>query len=124
MTIGTRISTFFTGKQVGTDEFGNRYFTQKRSTKGERMRRWVMYRGTPEPSKVPPLWNAWLHHTIALLPDEMNIPVHEWQKPHQPNLTGTTGAYLPPGHIRKGSARAATVADYQAWTPGGSSSSS
>ncbi|MBY0355167.1 MAG: NADH:ubiquinone oxidoreductase subunit NDUFA12 [Rickettsiales bacterium] len=117
MTLGTKISTFFTGKQVGIDAFGNRYFTQKRTKAGARARRWVMYRGTPEPSKVPPLWNAWLHHTIAVLPSEMNIPTHSWQKEYIPNLTGTAGAYLPPGHIRKGADRAATVADYQAWTP-------
>ena len=118
MTIGTKLSTFFSGKQVGTDEFGNRYFTDKKPRKGQRERRWVMYKGVAEPSKVPPLWNAWLHHTIQTLPSAMNVPIYAWQKQHIPNLSGTAGAYLPPGHIRKGSDRAATVADYQAWTPG------
>ena len=118
MTIGTKISTFFSGKHVGTDDFGNRYFTAKKTRKGERTRRWVMYKGVAEPTKVPPMWNGWLHYTFDQLPTEMNIPAYAWQKEHVPNLTGTAGAYLPPGHIRMGTERAATVADYKPWTPG------
>jgi NADH:ubiquinone oxidoreductase subunit len=42
----------------------------------------------------------------------------EWEKPHQPNLTGTARAYRPPGSII-GSARPRIVAkpDYEAWRP-------
>lgn len=118
MTLGTKLSTFFGGNHVGTDEFGNRYFTGKKAKHGQRARRWVMYKGIPEPTKVPPMWNAWLHYTIDALPTELNMPAYAWQKEHLPNLTGTAGAYLPPGHIRRGADRSATVADYQPWTPG------
>lgn len=118
MTIGTKISTFFKGRHVGTDAFGNRYFIEKKIRSGQRTRRWVMYKGVAEPSKVPPMWNAWLHYTVDQLPTELSTPHYAWEKEHVPNLSGTAGAYLPPGHIRMGSDRASTVADYQAWTPG------
>lgn len=114
-TIGTKLHTLFHGKFVGRDEFGNRYYQAKRAVKGERKRRWVMYQGTPEPSKVPPSWHGWLHYTL-------DAPIAEarkysWQKEHLPNLTGTTGRYLPKGHISNGGVRAKATADYEAWRP-------
>ncbi len=114
-TIGTRLFTFFHGRHVGTDEFGNRYFEARRVAKGERRKRWVMYNGMPEASKVPPQWHGWLHYTLdAPLAETL---AHGWQKKHVPNLTGTTGRHLPAGHISKGGARAASTADYEPWTP-------
>jgi len=113
--IGTRLFTLFRGRKVGTDEFGNVYYEQRRTPKGERQRRWVLYRGVAEPSKVPPHWHGWLHHTLpAPLPA---IKQYRWQKEHLPNLTGTQGRHLPAGHIEKTGARAKSSADYQPWTP-------
>jgi NADH:ubiquinone oxidoreductase subunit len=114
-TIGTTLFTLFYGRLVGTDEFGNRYFEARRVSKGERRKRWVMYQGIPEASKVPPYWHGWLHYTLDAPMDAQ--PKYLWQKKHIPNLTGTTGRYLPPGHISKGGARSATAADYEPWTP-------
>lgn len=114
-TIGTRLFTLFQGRLVGTDEFGNRYFESRKAAQGARKRRWVLYRGTPEASKVPPYWHGWLHHTHAA-PLDAHVK-HLWQKKHVPNLTGTTGRYLPQGHISKGGIRAKAVADYEPWTP-------
>ncbi len=115
-TIGTKLFTWFTGRHIGTDEFGNRYFEARKAkmTNGQ-PRRWVMYRGIAEASKVPPAWHGWLHHTLeAPLEESMK---YGWQKKHQPNLTGTTGRYLPPGHISKGGQRSAATADYEPWSP-------
>ena len=114
-TIGTRLHTIFYGRFVGRDEFGNRYFESNRAKKGEKKRRWVLYEGVPEASKVPPAWHGWLHYTL-------NTPLSEtkrysWMKSHLPNLTGTTGRYLPRGHISKGGARADATADYEPWKP-------
>lgn len=109
-TLGTRLFTLFSGRHVGTDEFGNRYFETRRGKK-----RWVMYNGIPEASKVPPSWHGWLHYTLDAPLD--STPKYRWQKKHQPNLTGTTGRYLPAGHISKGGQRAAATADYEPWTP-------
>jgi NADH:ubiquinone oxidoreductase subunit len=115
--IGTRLFTWLRGRPVGTDAFGNRYYMERRAPKQGRAKRWVVYEGIPEPSKVPPLWHAWLHYTTDTPPHGVAAQTHEWQKPHQPNLTGTAGAYFPPGHILRGGARDATRSDYEPWTP-------
>ena len=117
-TIGTRLFTWWRGKYVGRDAFGNRYYTERRALgQAARAKRWVVYRGLPEASKVPPLWHAWLHYTTDTLPTEKQREVAPWEQPHLPNLTGTAGAYLPPGHARHGRNRAASTSDYEPWRP-------
>jgi len=111
MTIGTRLFTWLKGRQVGADGFGNRYFTEKSGGR----RRWVLFVGEAEASKVPPEWHAWLHHTTDDLPQDR--PAKPWEKPHLPNLTGTSAAYKPPGAVDHGGRRAPATGDYQAWRP-------
>ena len=36
---------------------------------------------------------------------------------HKPNLTGTLGAYRPPGSLAEGGERAPSSGDYEAWKP-------
>jgi NADH:ubiquinone oxidoreductase subunit len=115
MAFGTRLFTMFYGDFVGSDEFGNKYYVDKRTKGQHRERRWVIYQGAAEASKVPADWHAWLHRTNGPLPTEERRPV--WQQPHQPNLTGTDLAYRPPGHVLAGGHRPKSTGDYQAWTP-------
>jgi NADH:ubiquinone oxidoreductase subunit len=117
MTIGTRLYTYFQGQFVGQDADGNRYYQERRKRPDyPRRRRWVLYAGQPEASEVPPEWHAWLHYTVdAPLPESARKP---WQKPHQPNLTGTPASYRPLGHDYRGGHRAKATGDYDAWTPG------
>lgn len=116
-TFGTRLTTLLSGRKVGNDEFGNVYYEARRTRKGEKYaRRWVMYNGLAEPSKVPPHWHGWLHYTLDKPIPEASHK-YGWQKPHLPNLTGTNGRYLPQGHIEKSGVRAKATADYQPWTP-------
>jgi len=115
MTITTRLFTFFSGKLVGQDEFGNRYFTEKKQPKNSKAKRWVLYNGRAEPSKVPALWHGWLHYNVAN-PPANNDKKYAWEKPHQPNLTGTKNAYIAPNELTGGQ-RAKNTSDYQAWTP-------
>jgi NADH:ubiquinone oxidoreductase subunit len=114
-TIGTKLHTLVYGRFVGRDMFGNRYYESKRARKGEKKRRWVIYQGMPEASKVPPAWHGWLHYTLEKPLSETKQ--HSWIKTHLPNLTGTAGRYLPAGHISKGGKRAAAAADYEPWKP-------
>ncbi len=115
-TIGTRVFTWFHGRQVGADAMGNRYFEDRRPRSGMRDRRWVLYFGQPEASDVPPEWHSWLHHTTDVpLPELGRKP---WQLPHRPNATGTVASYRPAGHDYSGGQRAAATGDYEAWTPG------
>lgn len=117
MTIGTWLHTKFNGHLVGKDGFGNRYFiSRKRSASGNK-KRWVMYNGMPEPSKVPPMWHAWLHYMTDTLPMQDNTPTYSWQKEHVPNLTGTRHAYRPKGDLATLGVRDASTSDYVAWTP-------
>lgn len=111
----TRMQTLLSGVEQGQDAFGNRYYRGRRTPKGVREKRWVIYAGEPEASKVPAEWHIWLHHTVnAPLSDKERKP---WQLPHQQNLTGTPDAYLPPGHTLEGGQRAKATGDYEAWKP-------
>lgn len=115
--IGTSLMTAFSGRVVGRDTAGNTYYEQRRPAKNSRARRWVIYNGAPEASRVPPEWHGWLHYTMDA-PLEANSQYHQaWQKPHAPNLTATDAAYHPPGSQAAGGVRDRATGDYQAWKP-------
>jgi NADH:ubiquinone oxidoreductase subunit len=106
------------GQKVGQDMLGNRYYRAAAQKGYHHERRWVMYKGAPEASMVPPEWHGWLHHQTDAIPsNEAESFRRPWQKPHQPNLTGTSGAYRPPGHILEGGKRDKATGDYKAWRP-------
>ncbi|MFZ4763278.1 MAG: NADH:ubiquinone oxidoreductase subunit NDUFA12 [Alphaproteobacteria bacterium] len=109
--------TLKNGVKVGQDEFGNLYFKGRKTPANQRQRRWVIYAGEPEASAVPPEWHAWLHHTVDDVPAAENPLRRSWQKPHQPNLTGTSQAYFPEGHLLATGKRAKATGDYEAWSP-------
>ena len=103
--------------RLGEDGLGNVYYEGGRDTAG-RPRRWVIYNGANDASRVPPEWFGWLHHQIDDIPDHALPPVRVWEKPAVPNLTGTNAAYRPSGALEAGGRRAAATGDYEAWTPG------
>ena len=74
-------------KKIGQDKFGNRYFETAKQGYLNRTKRYVIYQGKTEASKVPPMWHAWLHHSIDTLPNEECKLI--WQESYTPNLTGT-----------------------------------
>jgi NADH:ubiquinone oxidoreductase subunit len=109
---GTKLFTWWKGEPVGKDAFGNRYFRAKSGPD----KRWVIYSGKPEASKVPPEWHAWLHYTTDAAPIH-GVEHKPWEKEHLPNLSGTPFAYRPQGSVAKGGHRPAATGDYQAWQP-------
>ena len=117
MSIGTLIHTWLFGEYVGADQSGNRYYRDKRTKGQKRERRWVLYNGEVEASRVPPEWHAWLHRIVNEPPKAEALRPRPWQKPHQPNLTGTERAYRPPGHTLMGGHRAKGTGDYEPWIP-------
>lgn len=117
MDIGTLIYTWIFGERVGEDAFGNRYYRSRRLKRYGRERRWVLFKGAVEASKVPPEWHAWLHHVVETPLVEQAKRARPWQKPHIPNLTGTAYAYRPQGHELRGGKRPPATGDYEAWTP-------
>jgi NADH:ubiquinone oxidoreductase subunit len=114
-TIGTALFSRRNGAEVGRDGFGNVYFESAKADEGAK-KRWVMYAGSNDASRVAPEWHNWLHHTTDLRPDQLPPP-RSWQKPPIPNLTGTADAHRPAGALEKGGVRAAATGDYEAWSP-------
>jgi len=121
-TLGTLILTWLRGALVGSDGYGNRYYrlkgdkpTGRGGGRSSRERRWVIYNGEPEGSKVPSEWHAWLHHMVDELPQPRQR--HPWEKDHQPNMTGTKEAYHPAGSVLRGGHRVRATGDYEPWSP-------
>ncbi|MCM2560889.1 NADH:ubiquinone oxidoreductase subunit NDUFA12 [Lutimaribacter sp. EGI FJ00015] len=109
-TLGTQLFTWRYGEKVGEDEQGNIFY---RSHDGKR--RWVIYNGEVEASRVSPDWHGWLHHTFDAPPTDKPFRHRSWEKPHQENLTGTPLAYAPAGSIRR--VEPVERRDYEAWSP-------
>lgn len=116
-TIGTALFSRRHGAKAGEDSLGNIYFESKAPIAGA-TRRWVIYNGANDASRVPPEWHSWLHHQVAEAPDQALPPARIWEKPALPNVTGTAEAYRPAGAIERGGVRAAATGDYEAWSPG------
>lgn len=118
--IGTKLYTLLFGVKVGNDEFGNIYYqtrnTQRSVGRYNKTRRWVIFNGKAEPSKVPAEWHGWLHFSFDDVP-EVKVKKYNWQKNFTPNLTGTDLRYLPAGHSEKSGKRDRATGDYSAWKP-------
>jgi NADH:ubiquinone oxidoreductase subunit len=117
-TFGTSLTLWRRGARlVGKDEQGNRYFEEARGSGPDgRKRRWVVYHGIAEASRVPPDWHGWLHHTFAEPPTVAPLRRRVWEKDHLPNMTGTPLAYHPPGSLSR-QADEPVKRDYEAWKP-------
>jgi NADH:ubiquinone oxidoreductase subunit len=120
-TFGTQLWTWRFGELVGEDEQGNLYYR----TIGGKIdptlgfeRRWVVYNGVAEASRIPPSWHGWMHHTVDVPPTDEAYAAREWEKPHVPNMTGTPLAYRPSGSTLASGRRPAATGDYQPWNPG------
>ena len=109
-TIGTRFHTWRHGEAVGEDDAGNKFYQS-----GDGERRWVIYNGEAEASRISPEWHGWLHKTFDQPPTDDPLPRKSWEQPHQPNLTGTGLEYRPPGSITHSAPKEAR--DYEAWVP-------
>ena len=86
-TLGTFIYTLFTGKLVGIDEFGNKYYS---NSKGKR---WVIYESNVESSKIPPEWHSWIHIMNNKLPNK-DVKKYSWQKKFQVEYCVKSGDFL------------------------------
>ena len=89
-TFGTRLNTIFFGKLVGEDHFGNKYYENKK-----RKKRWVIYKGEIEATKIPVEWYSWMHSIKNKIEETHELKKYDWQKNHLSNQTGTNKAYNP-----------------------------
>ena len=109
-TFATQLWTWRKGERVGEDSAGNVFYRN-----ADDSRRWVIFNGEAEASRIAPEWHGWLHRTWDEPPTEVEIKHQPWEKPHLPNLTGTDEAYAPTGSIRRADPKPAS--DYEAWSP-------
>ena len=117
MNLGTKIYTWVYGKLVGDDEFGNRYYCNSKNFEDSRAKRWVIFEGEIEASKIPPHLHAWLHKTINIAPINYSHK-YSWQKNIEPNSTGTTKAYFPNSqNLTKLKNRKKNDIEYEKWQP-------
>ena len=105
-TIGTFFYTLISGKFIGEDKFGNKYYS---NSKGKR---WVIYENKVESTKIPPEWHLWIHFLINNKPSYNTIKF-EWQKKHEENLTGTEKAHKPDGSLASDSKK--NMKKYETW---------
>ena len=105
-TVGTFLFTLSSGKLVGKDQFGNKYYKNKSDSK-----RWVIYYGEVESSKIPPEWHVWIHKTSNLTPDQIEFVDYSWIKEHHENYTGSKLAYTPSKN------KNANKDPYKKWSP-------
>jgi len=106
-TFGTFFYTMFFGKFVGKDEFGNKYYKNKKE------KRWVIYNGEINASKITSDWFSWIHHISNKTPIESQKEKFSWQKPHKENKTGTKEA-LKTNIISKNDKK---FKKYESWKP-------
>lgn len=116
-TLGAIFDISRRAQRVGEDDYGNRYFEERKPSLEGRKRRYIVYRGLAEPSKVPAEWHGWLHHTLDAPPTRMPLVRRDWEIDHKPNMTGTPYAVRPKGSLSGQGERQRSDGDYEAWTP-------
>ena len=77
-TLNTQIFTWRKGVKVGEDDQGNVYYKTRDDAK-----RWVIFNGEIEASRISPDWHGWLHRTWDEPPTEKPMTHKAWEKPHQ-----------------------------------------
>jgi len=117
--MGARFHIGRRGVFVGADDYGNKYYEARdaRDSYDGRKRRWVIYDGYAEASKVPAEWHGWLRYTFDEPPTREPLLRRAWEKDHLPNLSGTIHAWRPKGSLARGGERAPATGDYEAWKP-------
>ena len=116
-TLGTRFHTWRRGERIGEDQFGNVYYQGSSIGPAGKPRRWVVYNGESEASRIPPDWHGWMHYTVDEPPTVTPLPAKPWEIEHKPNMTGTPAAYYPPGSLANPKQDHHGAPDYEPWTP-------
>jgi len=117
MSFGTDLYTFFYGNFVGVDSQKNKYYCNSKNFKDAEAKRWVIFNGDIEASKIPSHWHSWLHKTTDIPPIDYKHK-YKWQKNHQENMTGTDQAYYPDSHPLSKSYNPDQIKnEYDSWKP-------
>jgi|TARA_Y100000389_G_C17470886_1_gene530640 NADH:ubiquinone oxidoreductase subunit len=96
--------------KVGSDDFGNEYFLSK-----DKKKRYIVYNGIVEATKIPSEWHIWIHYKTNKIPSSYQNKKFFWQKSHLPNLTGTQNAYYPKPYSSNQGCNSTNT--YSSWNP-------
>ena len=101
-------------KFVGSDMYGNRYYINEKTEQ-----RLCIYNGIAEPSKIPPEWHVWMHHSSDAPITHDDSSSLSWRIGHIPNTTGTKFAYKPKGSVALAieSGEFKLEKNYTSWSP-------
>ena len=88
--IPTILYSIFFGREVGTDHFGNKFYTHKKNAS----KRWVLYKKKVDPTAIDVEWQLWLNNN-TIKPPAKKEHNFSWQKSRLPNQTGSEDAYHP-----------------------------
>ena len=117
MILGTKLYTWLYGNLVVTDSDNNCYYSNSKNSADLDAKRWVIFQGNIEATKIPPHWHAWLHKTIDNPPLNYSHK-YFWQKNHEQNMTGTDKAYYPDSHPLSNSYKSKAIkSEYETWEP-------
>ncbi|KAH3892487.1 probable NADH dehydrogenase [ubiquinone] 1 alpha subcomplex subunit 12 [Dreissena polymorpha] len=98
------------GEHKGTDQFGNRYYENKKFFIGRS--RWVEFTDGVgvdyDASMIPPEWRSWLQYSRDETPVDKTVAPKKWHGPHIDNRSGMADQYVPYSTTRP---------KIQAWTP-------
>jgi NADH:ubiquinone oxidoreductase subunit len=103
--LGTLFYTKLFGHHIGTDMFDNKYYNTFSSGQEKR---WVIYHGVPDPSKISAEWHGWLHFI-------QDVPLSYSKTKWIPNTTGTKFARNSITSIENFSQNALQC--YESWSP-------
>lgn len=106
MRIVMLLFTMFFGKKIGKDAFNNTYYS---GIIFKKEKRWVLYNGMVEASKIPSAWDMWLRFMINN-PKDIKKQFF-WELEHLPNLSGTKFAFNP----QELNAKKSYSSNIQAW---------
>ena len=95
---------FFSGKFVGEDKFGNKYYENKKKKKDG-----LFINGEIEATKIPVEWYSWMHSIKNKIEDTSRFKKIQLAKNHLSNQTGTDKAYNPQKN------KNATKKKYKSW---------
>ncbi|XP_018334773.1 probable NADH dehydrogenase [ubiquinone] 1 alpha subcomplex subunit 12 [Agrilus planipennis] len=106
-----RFDDLRTGKLVGVDKYGNKYYENPTFFFGRS--RWVEYADyygmDYDGSQIPAEWFGWMHYKTDLPPmEDPSRPKYKWMLDHVENLSGTPEQYVP---------YSTTPSKIKAWVP-------
>lgn len=115
------------GKKVGEDQYKNKYYVLAFKNYLGKHKRFCLFYGLPEATKVPPNWADWMAHRTNFAPSSSYTPKYSWIMPSLPMLTLSKYKYRQLKHSKYNSVfdviprlnlqNKTGVRSYKAWSP-------